>query len=128
MNKFMEFIDKNYVNIKRKLSKYSNFSEDIFHNTIIRCNEIVEDNNLKFHSTNDMYRYFIDAYKTNLLREKYYYYEKNSVHPDIMVDSSDESGIDAHTDISIITDDIKYTFGEQLKNIYLRYVTENVSI
>jgi len=128
MDNFMEYMGKNYTSIKKQLQQYKNFDEDVFHNTIIRCNEIADENVLKFRSPNDMYRYFIGAYKTNLLREKMYYYQKNVTHPDEMTDNGAETGADAAVDITIINDDIRLTFGERLQQAYMRYVTENTSI
>lgn len=89
-NNFMDSISKQFNNIKEdfkcKIKRIGlSFDEDIFSDTIIKCN-----NNLKNRNCNqkDMILYFWQAFKNNTLRELYY--SRNKLRDELTIDIKDD--------------------------------------
>lgn len=87
---FMESISEQFNSIKEdfkcKIKRIGlSFDEDIFSDTIIKCN-----NNLKDRKCNkkDMISYFWQAFKNNTLRELYY--SRNKLRGELTIDIKDE--------------------------------------
>ena len=114
-NNFLTFVGNNYTIIKRKISfwAYRNgqkINEDVFHNTILSCNDSINNNNLVFRNDNEVYAYIFSSYRTNLLRDKVYANNKpkNELVESVRVDN--ENYILDYCDNSIIKDNIVNEF------------------
>ena len=124
---FLTFIGKNYSIIKRKISfwGYRNgqkLNEDVFHNTIINCNDSVINNNLSFINDKEVYAYIFSSYRTNIMRERLYSNNKpkNELYETARV--SDDSYITQQCDISIIKDCVVDEFGDSSYNILMEHI------
>lgn len=124
---FLSFVGNNYTIIKRKLSFWSyrnrqKFNEDVFHNTIIYCNDSIQKNKLTFHNDNEVYAYIFSSYRTNLLRDKLY--SNNKPKSDLVetVKINDENYILQQCDNSIIKDDVVNNFGDKSYEILMEHI------
>ena len=126
---FLDYIGRNYDNIHGIAKSYSNYNADVFQQTILNCDKTVMENSLVFPSDNDMLRYFLGAYKMNLLRDKMYYRSKNVT--SITSNTKEpcgECGMEAETQIDMIHEDLEKTFSTLFAEVYIRYCKENISI
>lgn len=120
-------LGNNYTTIKRKLSFWSyrnrqKFNEDVFHNTILSCNDSIHNNNIIFRSDKEVYAYIFSSYRTNLLRGCLY--SNNKPKSDLVecVKIDDEKYILNQCDNSIIKDKVINEFGEQSYNILMEHI------
>ena len=126
-NNFLTFVGNNYTIIKRKISfwAYRNgqkLNEDVFHNTILNCNDSIINNNLVFRNDNEVYAYIFSSYRTNLLRDKVYANNKpkNELVECVRVDN--ENYILDYCDNSIIKDNVVNKFGEKSYEILMEHM------
>lgn len=76
METFLDYIGKNYYDVKLNLNKLCNrfnnllFDEDVFHDTIIKVDENL---GKKLLSDKDYEKYVCKSFRTNLVREKLYH-------------------------------------------------------
>lgn len=117
-NYFMEYISKRYDSIKnefrgRIVRMGLVFDDDIFSDTIIRCNE-----KLSREKPNDkcMLSYFWRSFKLNTLRDLSYSRNKNTnVFPELRYDPDDT----VNEDFDIISDEICRKFGEETYKLFV---------
>lgn len=74
---FLNYINDNYVRLKRKYHKYCTengytFDEDIFSDTILRCYDIIVRNGIKDKSPHGIESYFFIAFRNNIRNERNY--------------------------------------------------------
>lgn len=89
-NSFMESISNHFNSIKEdfrcKITRIGlSFNEDIFSDTIIKCNNNLKDRKC---NQNDMISYFWQAFKNNTLRELYY--SRNKLTDELSIDIKDD--------------------------------------
>lgn len=109
---------KNFFNtsVNRNLSIQDN--EDIFHDTIIKCNKIVTDKNIT--SEDQMKSYLFHSLKTNGYREAEYSRNKNNSHTDlnkIHISSGGVDEVDNNIDLNIIYRYIEDNYGSEMLSI-----------
>lgn len=124
---FLSFVGNNYTIIKRKLSFWSyrngqKFNEDVFHNTILNCNDTIKNRNIIFKNSNEVFAYIFTSYRTNLLRNKLY--ADNKIKNEIVesIKIKNENYIIEKCDNSIIKDNVINEFGEKSYNILLEHL------
>lgn len=128
---FMQVLGKHYIALRQNLKSYcySNnleFSEDVFHSTLVSCYNTVNKNNIVFATEDEVKYYFCKAFKINLLRNKGY--SDNKPKEDyINFDSSISEEQINNCDFSIINNKIIKKFGNQLYDIFIENV-EGTSI
>jgi len=74
---FLDYINSNYVRLKRKYHKYCTengytFDEDIYSDTILKCYDIITRNGLKDKSPQGIESYFFIAFRNNIRNERNY--------------------------------------------------------
>ncbi len=120
---FMNYIEKNYDVLKRKLKKFHNgykdvlFNEDVFQDTILKVNESLKGKQF----SKDVYeKYFCQSFKRNLLREKLYHF--NSMTDKVCdfeyTDVLEDKFIESEIDFKLVVEVLKEEFGEELTEIY----------
>jgi len=118
-NRFFEFIGKNYNKLKNecrvKIRRIGlAFNEDVFSDTIIKCNDKLKGNDKI--DGKDMVSYFWIAFKKNTLREIGYLRNNTT---DEIPDIYDEDGCDEFIDLyDEIATYIIDNFGEELFQLF----------
>lgn len=125
-NKIKYFIDKHYNDFKVKLMNcYSNipFNEDVFHNTLIKCINI-NDDNLEI---KDIPKYIYEAFKLNSIRELLYH---RNVKRDYTfdLDNIKKYYYDTKLDYKNIINIINKKFGDNLTNLFYKWRCEGFTI
>ena len=74
---FKHYIDNNYEYIRQHIiafcmDQHYKWEEDIFHDTLLKCIDLVERNGLKDSSDQGIMNYIFKAYKFNTMRERQY--------------------------------------------------------
>lgn len=74
---FLNYINDNYIRLKRKYHKYCTengytFDEDIFSDTILKCYDIIVRNGIKDKSPHGIESYFFIAFRNNIRNERNY--------------------------------------------------------
>ena len=74
---FKQYIDNNYEYIRQHIiafcmDQHYKWEEDIFHDTLLKCIDLVERNGLKDSSDQGIMNYIFKAYKFNTMRERQY--------------------------------------------------------
>lgn len=75
--KFIQYINSNYDYLQQHLiafclDQHYKWEEDIFHDTLLKCIDLVERNGLKDSSDQGIMNYIFKAYKFNTMRERQY--------------------------------------------------------
>ena len=75
--RFLQFVNDNYNNLKKKWAKYLidrqiEFDEDIYSETILKVYEYISSNGIKDDSESGFANYFFRAFNINIKREKQY--------------------------------------------------------
>ena len=124
---FLSFIGDNYNIIKKKLMFwcYKNkhkFNEDVYHNTIMNCNDTVVEHNLSFKNDAMVFAYIFQSFKTNLIREKIYSDNKpkNEVKETNKIDKG--LSLEENCDMSIIKESVVKNFGEKSYDIFMEHI------
>lgn len=124
---FLSFINNNYNTLKKKLNFwcYKNrqkFNEDVFHNTILICNDTIINNNLTFKNNAMALAYFFQSFKTNLIREKLYSNNKpkNEISENNKIDKG--KSLEEECDMSIIKESVVNNFGEKSYDIFMEHI------
>lgn len=125
-----EYINNQYENIKKMLKKEyrkiesSEFDEDIFHETLIKCIDIFK--NKETFDDNEFKAYLTASFKTNVIRDKQYHV--NSMKSDVNIENIDNNAIyKDNIDFSLVIEDIKITFGYENYEKFMDWL-ENKSI
>lgn len=88
-DKLYYLLQDKYVKIKSqfaiayKTSTGETLNEDVFHDTLIKCAETLHEKGTNGMTEENLINYLYIAFKTNMLREKIYAYNKNKVNVDI---------------------------------------------
>ena len=124
---FMNYIEKNYESIKRKLKRVHNgykevlFDEDVFQDTILKVNDSLKEKQFprEVHE-----KYFCQSFKRNLLREKLYHFNSmtDRVYDFENVDVSEEKFIESEIDFKLVVKVLKEEFGDELTEIYIDWL------
>lgn len=129
-NELQKYINNHYNEIKRTLKKEyrklntSDFDEDIFHETLIKCIEIFETK--ETFNENDFMPYIITAFKTNVIRSAQYF--SNSMKSNTDVENINvETNNKIDIDFNLILNDVKNTFGYENYEKFMDWI-ENKSI
>lgn len=77
MNKALDYIDRNYDRIKKVCMAHcastgKQWSEDVFHDTLLKVSDIYERHGLKDESDAGFLNYTFMSFRTNIIREKQY--------------------------------------------------------
>ena len=124
---FMNYIEKNYYSIKRKLKTIHNgykevlFDEDVFQDTILKVNESLKDKQF----TEEVYeKYFCQSFKRNLLREQLYHFNSmtDKVYDFEDVDIPEEKFIEFEIDFELVLKALKKEFGNEFTEIYIDWL------
>lgn len=125
---FMNYIEKNYESIKRKLKGIHNgykevlFDEDVFQDTILKVNESLKDKKL---SKEVCEKYFCESFKRNLLRENLYHF--NSMTDKVCnfeeIDVAEDKFIESEIDFKLVVKTLKVEFGNELTEIYIDWLS-----
>ena len=124
---FMNYIEKNYYSIKRKLKTIHNgykevlFDEDVFQDTILKVNESLKDKQF----TKEVYeKYFCESFKRNFLRERLYHFNSmtDKVYDFEDVDVPEEKFIESEIDFKLIVEVLKAEFGDKFTEININYL------
>ena len=124
---FMNYIEKNYESIKRKLKGIHNgykevlFDEDVFQDTILKVNESLKDKKL---SKEVCEKYFCESFKRNLLRENLYHFNSmtDKVYDFEDVDVPEEKFIESEIDFKLVVEVLKAEFGDKFTEIYIDWL------
>ena len=76
-SRFLQFVNNNYNNLKKKWAKYLidrqiEFDEDIYSETILKVYDYISANGIKDYSESGFANYFFRAFNINIKREKQY--------------------------------------------------------
>ena len=121
---FMNYIEKNYEAIKRKLKKVHNgyndvlFDEDVFQDTILKVNESLKGKQC----SKEVYeKYFCGSFKRNLLREKLYHFNSmtDKVYDFEDVDVFENKFIESAIDFNLVIETLRKEYGDDLTEIYI---------
>ena len=124
---FMNYIEKNYESIKRKLKRVHNgykevlFDEDVFQDTILKVNESLKDKQF----TEEVYeKYFCQSFKRNLLRENLYHFNSmtDKVYDFEDNDVVEEKFIESDIDFKLVVEVLKKEFGDNLAEVYIDWL------
>lgn len=125
-NKFIEFVGEHLNVLKGKFATQIrklgyDFDEDIFSDTIVKCNEkFFDDEALE----NEMENYFWASFKNNTMRELNYYWSRNKVSDENITDevmgSTEDDNIkeDVYEEYIIVSNMIIKEFGIQLYKLF----------
>ena len=124
---FMNYIEKNYESLKRKLKRVHNgykeilFDEDVFQDTILKVNESLKG---KQCSGEVFEKYFCESFKRNLLREKMYHFNSmtDKVYDFEDVDMSEDKFIESEIDFKLVVEILTAEFGNELTEIYIDWL------
>lgn len=123
------YINSNYKSIKKMLKvewrkmETSEFDEDIFHDTLIKCMDKFND---KDFIEDEFKAYIVSSFKMNVIRSKQYYNVSMKSNDDVeTLDSCISNKLDV--DYNIIIRDIRETFGDENCEKFLDWL-ENKSI
>ena len=124
---FMNYIEKNYESLKRKLKRVHNgykevlFDEDVFQDTILKVNDSLKEKQFprEVHE-----KYFCQSFKRNLLREKLYHFNSmtDKVYDFENVDVSEEKFMESEIDFKLVVKVLKEEFGDELTEIYIDWL------
>ena len=125
-NDLNQFINTNYHNLYKML-KYewrkmesSEFDEDIFHDTLIKCMDKFNDR--KF-DENEFKAYITSSFKMNVIRSKQYY--DVSMKSDTDVETLDSTvTMQINCDFNTIINDIKEKFGNESCEKFLDWLED----
>ena len=116
--KFLTYVANNFKTIKNKFELQIkrvglSFDEDIFSDTILKCNEKLKESNI---NDKEMLYYFWMAFKNNTLRE-IGYIRKNTTDqiPEDIIDEYDDEKIDL---FDVVTKLIIDEFGEEIYQLF----------
>lgn len=125
---FLEFMGNNYDYEKKKLKniyrKFNTilFDEDIFHDTIIKVNDIIDCH----HYSKDVYeKYMCTSFRTNLIREKLYHRNSMTEHTfDFKgIEPFTYSYVDSMIDFDMVINTLNRKFGEKLTLFYIDWLS-----
>ena len=124
---FMNYIEKNYEAIKRKLKKVHNgyndvlFDEDVFQDTILKVNESLKGKQC----SKEVYeKYFCGSFKRILLREKLYHFNSmtDKVYDFEDVDVFENKFIESAIDFNLVIETLRKEYGDDLTEIYISWL------
>lgn len=125
-----EYINNQYENLKKILKREyrkletSEFDEDIFHETLIKCIDIFKTK--ETFDENEFKAYLTASFKTNVIRDAQYY--SNSMRSNTNIENLDNlSNYKDNIDFELILENIKNTFGIENYNKFMDWL-ENKSI
>lgn len=129
-SQYLDYISKNYTTIRNSINKESlklfrcELDEDIFHDTLIKCNKKYEICDL---NDKQLINYIFISYKTNYLRELDYARNKNK--EDIEVNNLEILDKDCIlTDYTTIKDLVISKFNENEWDLFEEYISgESIS-
>lgn len=125
---FFEFINNNYDQEKNKLKnlcgKFNTilFDEDIFHDTIIKVNDIIDCH----HYSKDVYeKYMCSSFRTNLVREKLYHRNSMAEHTFNFegIEPFTHPYVDSIIDLDIVINILNKKFGKGLTLFYIDWLS-----
>lgn len=132
--KFYNLFNKKYDAIKRSFSitykkaTGESIDEDIFHDTIIKCGDILTDDKTMEMSEKSIIDYTYIAYKHNMLRSKNYIHNKNTVIIDIDETIPDNGSTDYWDMRCEIKDFIVENFGEDTFEECCQWIIDRKSV
>ena len=90
--RFLQFVNDNYNNLKKKWAKYLidkqiDFDEDVYSDTILKVFDYINTNGIKDDSESGFANYFFRAFNINIKREKQY---SRNVNRDKNIDATEE--------------------------------------
>ena len=90
--RFLQFVNDNYNNLKKKWAKYLidkqiDFDEDVYSDTILKVFDYINTNGIKDDSDSGFANYFFRAFNINVKREKQY---SRNVNRDKNIDATEE--------------------------------------
>ena len=90
--RFLQFVNDNYNNLKKKWAKYLidkqiDFDEDVYSDTILKVFDYINTNGIKDDSDSGFANYFFRAFNINIKREKQY---SRNVNRDKNIDATEE--------------------------------------
>lgn len=115
---FLTYVANNFKSIKNKFELQIkrvglSFDEDIFSDTILKCNEKLKESNI---NDKEMLYYFWMAFKNNTLREIGYLRNNTTDQiPEDIIDDDDEEKIDL---FDVVTKLIIDEFGEEIYQLF----------
>ena len=116
--KFLTYVANNFKTIKNKFELHIkrvglSFDEDIFSDTILKCNEKLKESNI---NDKEMLYYFWMAFKNNTLREIGYIRNNTTDQiPEDIIDEYDDEKIDL---FDVVTKLIIDEFGEEIYQLF----------
>lgn len=118
---FLDFISNNYYELKSKLQKnYKSFifSEDVFHDTIIKMHKIFE---TKKCAPEIFIKYLHCAFRTNMSREQKFFrnYKTDIVDNFEQIEPYNLDYIETTLDIKFIEEQLRENFGDKLTDAYM---------
>lgn len=90
--RFLQFVNDNYNNLKKKWAKYLidkqiDFDEDVYSDTILKVYDYITKNGINDTTDSGFANYFFRAFNTNIKREKQY---SRNVNRDKNIDATEE--------------------------------------
>ena len=90
--RFLQFVNDNYNNLKKKWAKYLidrqiEFDEDIYSETILKVYDYINKNGIKDTTDSGFANYFFKAFNINIKREKQY---SRNINRDRNIDATEE--------------------------------------
>ena len=90
--RFLQFVNDNYNNLKKKWAKYLidkqiDFDEDVYSETILKVYDFINKNGINDTTDSGFANYFFRAFNTNIKREKQY---SRNVNRDKNIDATEE--------------------------------------
>lgn len=105
-----------------------NFNEDIFHDTLIKCMETLNDETCKNMDDTSLIKYTYSAYKTNMIREKQYSRTKLTTYTDKLPDVLIYDNIETNDILNNIHNRIVELYDEQTYDEFYDWIFNNKSV
>ncbi len=122
-SEFINFINDNYDYIKNKISTVSKtkFNEDVFHDTIIKCYNLLIDDKINVPKESDALAYLYTAYKLNIYRYRLYSNNKPKLEIEETYKIYDNDS-ECKCDIALIFENLNKKFSKDIIEVYFEYV------
>lgn len=103
-NKVMDYINRHYDDCKKAciadcVNRGIPFSEDVYHNTLLKVNDIYQTYGLRDTTDNGILNYIWRSFRQNIIREKQYKCNQNAQFVDEMGGSSEDEQSKADMDM-----------------------------
>ena len=121
---FINYINDNYFDIKNKFLtaiSLNTINEDIFHDTIIKCYDLLNENKIDINNGQNARAYLFASYRMNLYRNKLYANNKPKLNL-LDVDLEYNNNTDYICDIHMLNDKLLSEFDDKTIEMFFNFM------